>query len=479
MKNSSLQIPTKEQYTQLVKQLVNYSIEVTQGDKVWVLLHGSFPDFVKDLFETTIKKAGATPIFDTLTNEEYLQTFEHSSDEEFIEYCKQIEHQLSSCNKSIRLHGIPPESLSLDAATRRGKYYIPVLMKEIIEKTYEKPWVLSKIPTEKDAELDNLEINDVINMFFNMCSLDYFDFKKRCEDLQKLISQKRKVRVIHPNGTDLTFDLIDQRFAFICDAKFNLPDAEIFTGPAKYSVNGTLYINTVSVTPSGTPIRGIKLTFKDGRVTEYSAETNQEALDEIFKNYDSPESDNPFDWSIRYLGEIAFGLNPYATAITGSTLIAEKNYQTMHFALGSTLPESYIGIDGDTSKPGPEDNGIGYHWDLVLDLRDGGVVTIDGKEIMVDGIFKDVEFDGITYNLTPLNYDDLKEPVVDVVNDNESIPISYWGVFFVMLTVLIPAAMLTTIPGIPFRLNCIEAVFLGLIGAGFGTYVLKSLLEKK
>ena len=47
----------------------------------------------------------------------------------------------------------------------------------------------------------------------------------------------------------------------------------------------------------------------------------------------------------------------------------------MHFALGAGYPET-----GNSNESG-------LHWAMVVDLRDGGFVEIDGQKVNIDGKF--------------------------------------------------------------------------------------------
>ena len=53
-----------------------------------------------------------------------------------------------------------------------------------------------------------------------------------------------------------------------------------------------------------------------------------------------------------------------------------------HFALGAGYPET-----GNTNQSG-------LHWDMVVDLRKGGYVEIDGAKINIDGKFTREGFPG-------------------------------------------------------------------------------------
>ena len=81
------------------------------------------------------------------------------------------------------------------------------------------------------------------------------------------------------------------------------------------------------------------------------------------------------DAGSRFLGECAIGTNYQIKRYTKNTLFDEKIGGTVHFAVGAGYPET-----GNSNQSG-------LHWDMVVDLRKGGFIEIDGTKINVDGKF--------------------------------------------------------------------------------------------
>lgn len=106
----------------------------------------------------------------------------------------------------------------------------------------------------------------------------------------------------------------------------NMPTEEVFTVPHKTGVNG--YVSsTKPLSYSGNIIDNFKITFKEGRVTEISAEQGEEVLQRLIDT----------DEGAKHLGEVA--LVPHASPISQSNVLF---YNTLfdenasnHFALGS------------------------------------------------------------------------------------------------------------------------------------------------
>jgi aminopeptidase len=109
----------------------------------------------------------------------------------------------------------------------------------------------------------------------------------------------------------------------------------------------------------------VKLTFKNGKVVAASASKGEDFLIKMLD----------MDGGSRFLGECAIGTNYAIQQYTRNTLFDEKIGGTVHFALGAGYPET-----GNTNQSG-------LHWDMVVDLRRGGHIEIDGHKIAENGRF--------------------------------------------------------------------------------------------
>jgi len=138
----------------------------------------------------------------------------------------------------------------------------------------------------------------------------------------------------------------------------------VYTGPVETAVNGYVTFNLPSI-HSGREVRGVRLRFEEGRVVEAEAAHNQAYLLETLDT----------DVGSRVLGEFAFGTNYRIQRFVRNTLFDEKIGGTIHVALGSSYPET----GGRNSSA--------VHWDMVLDLREGAEVYVDGELFEKDGLF--------------------------------------------------------------------------------------------
>ena len=159
----------------------------------------------------------------------------------------------------------------------------------------------------------------------------------------------------------------------------NMPTEEVFSAPLRTGVNGTLVASKPLVL-KGNVIEGIRFTFRDGRIEEIHADTNEEVL----------RTEIDVDEGSRYLGEIA--LVPYDSPISMSGMLF---YNTLfdenascHFAFGEAYPACIKGGD-DLSPEELKAAGINAesntHVDFMVGTADLTIegVTRDGRKIKV------------------------------------------------------------------------------------------------
>lgn len=158
----------------------------------------------------------------------------------------------------------------------------------------------------------------------------------------------------------------------------NMPTEEIFTMPYRNHVNGKV-VTTKPLDYSGNIIEEFTLEFKDGRVVNYSATTNQEALKELIE----------FDEGSHYIGEVA--LVPFHSPISQMNILF---YNTLfdenascHLALGSAYPTTVKNGENmskdELLEAGANDSLL--HVDFMFGSEDMHVkgIQFDGKEVDV------------------------------------------------------------------------------------------------
>ena len=216
------------------------------------------------------------------------------------------------------------------------------------------------------------------------------------------------------NQTDITvqlYHLKDAQKETIfenCVADVNIPVGEVFTSPVLEGTNGILHVSKVYL--DGLQYENLKLTFQDGKITDYTctnfedeAQNKKYIYDNVLKNHE-----------ILPLGEFAIGTNTTAYVAAKKfniedkmpILIAEKTGP--HFAVGDTCyswseeirvynpnGKEIVAKDNSCSLLRKEDVSKAYfncHTDITVpykELEEISVVTNEGKDIILlkDGRF--------------------------------------------------------------------------------------------
>jgi aminopeptidase len=366
-------------YSQLAKNLVNYSCRLKKGEKI--LIEGSGVDHL--LINEIIREVyavGGYPIVSLTDPRVQRQLLLGTSEEHCDILAKYAKYRMEDMDAYIAIRGgvnsfeysdVPPEKIQIFMS----HYSQPVHHDIRVTKT---KWVILRYPLPSFAQLAGMSTEAFEDFFFDVCNLDYGKMDRALDALKKLMEKTDEVRIV-AQGTDITFSIMGMP-AIKCSGRSNIPDGEIYTAPIKGSVNGRITYNTPSIN-SGVKYENVSLLFKDGKIVEATANYT----DKLIKVLDTDEG-------ARYVGEFAIGVNPYIIRPIGDILFDEKISGSIHFTPGSSYKEAYNG------------NESAIHWDLVqvhTPEYGGGEIYFDGKLIRKDGLF-------IPGELTCLNPENLK-----------------------------------------------------------------------
>jgi aminopeptidase len=230
-------------------------------------------------------------------------------------------------------------------------------------------WVLAPAPTAAYAQDADMSLGEFADLLFAATFADReepIDHWKRVSEAQAGLIEKlegRRVAAVQGPHIDLTFSIEGRTFVN-CDGDRNMPDGEIFTCPVEDTVNGWME-STFPAIHKGMEVGRVRLRFAEGRVVEAEAEKRQDYLMSMLD----------LDEGARRVGEFGIGTNDRIDVFTQNMLFDEKIGGTIHLALGTSYPES-----GGKNKSG-------IHWDLLCDMREGGVITVDGERIYESGRF--------------------------------------------------------------------------------------------
>lgn len=348
-----------KRWNKLGEILVNYSTKVKPGERVMIAMVEieTWP-LARAVYEAVIKAGGYPQI--QLLSETLRRSFLKYGSDEQIAWVPEIEAYgmewadvyigLRGAHNLYELQDIPADRLAVNQNA------MGVVSTARWEKTR---WCLIRIPNESLAQQAKTSGEALLDMFFDSCFIDWKTEKIKWDNWCRKLEQKKEIRITGYK-TDLSFS-IEGRKWMCFDGSNNLPDGEIATAPVNSTLNGTITFENPGVL-GGRLMHDLRLSWKDGKLTEAYASTEQDFLKSIV-NRDAGSS---------LLGEFAIGTNYGIDRFCDDILLDEKIGGTIHVALGRAYPEC-----GGLNKSA-------IHWDIVKDLRSEGAVYADG-EVIVEG----------------------------------------------------------------------------------------------
>lgn len=349
----------------LARNLVQYSMDVKQGDKVLIDMIGSEKEIVRCLVEEVYARGGQ-PFVELRDPALEAAVLKGCSEEQIKAWAEMDLIRMKDMQCYVAVRSGENVSEMSDVPDDRMKIYNvhykqPVHSEQRVKNTR---WVILRYPSPSMAQLASMSTEAFENFYFDVCNLDYSKMAEAMEPLKALMERTDKVKITGP-GTDLSFS-IKGIGAVKCCGRRNIPDGELYTAPIRDSINGTLSYNTPSVY-GGVTFENIRFVFENGKIVEATS-NDTDRLNEILNT----------DEGARYIGEFSLGFNPHIKHPMKDTLFDEKIDGSLHFTPGQAYKEADNG------------NRSGVHWDLVLIQRPdygGGEIWFDDVLIRKDGRF--------------------------------------------------------------------------------------------
>ena len=363
----------------LASNILNHSVKLQKKEKILIEMIGTdCSDLAVELMKQA-KEIGAIPLFNIIDYKILKELLLNCNEEQIKDYAKYDLQKMKEADAYIGIRSANPKELDRipkDSMEIYNKYYqVPVHFEERVKNT---KWCILRYPTEWLANKAKMSLEEFTEFFYNVCTIDYDKMEKAMEPLKELLTNTKNVHIIGP-GTDLTFS-VEGIPAEKYYGTYNIPDGEVASCPTKYSANGYITYNTETIY-NGITFNNIYFELKDGKIVKAEAGDKTKELNEILDT----------DEGARYIGEFAFGLNPYVKNTMGDTLFDEKVAGSFHFTPGDSLEESDNG------------NKSSIHWDIVCIQTPeygGGEIYFDDVLIRKDGKF-------VLDKLKPLNPENL------------------------------------------------------------------------
>lgn len=391
--------------TQLKKYaelLVKMGLNVQKGEPVYISATIDASEFVHLIVEEAYK-VGAQDIKVSYLDDRLTQLKYKYEPESYFEDVKQylIDERMDYLNKKAgflsivssspdNLKDADPKKISKSMVSH-GKAFKEYMMAIQSDKV---SWCVAAYPSVSWAKMmypeldEEAAVDKLLNTILETVRVTTEDPIVAWEKHDKNLHEKadhlnsKKYKAFHyksDEGTDVIIELPQKQYwsaassvnekgnSFVA----NMPTEEVFTAPHKNGVNGTIK-NTLPLSYSGNIVDDFSITFKDGKVVDYSAGVGEEILKSILETDDGAKR----------LGEVA--LVPVDSPISNlntlfyNTLFDEN--ASCHVALGSAYA---FCIDGgkDMSAEERAENGLNdsnTHVDFM----------IGSKSLSIDGILE-------------------------------------------------------------------------------------------
>ena len=346
----------------LAETLVEYSTEVKKGQRVLIQGTDLARPLVEEIYRLALRR-GAYPTANLQFGSLNRIFFTEASDEQ-LDYLNPIQ-DFTTRNSDVLINILSSENTRAltgvdPSRQQRFQKTMYPLQKYIMEGNVR--WCVAPFPTQAQAQDAGMSLDEYADFVFGATLIDWPATVAMMGKIKSVFDAGDQVRLVGKE-TDLTFS-IKGRPGIVDDGKYNMPGGEVFYAPLEKTVNGRILYEYPAIF-GGREVSGIRLTFRDGKVVEATAERGQDFLNKMLDT----------DAGARYLGEFGIGTNFGIQKFTKNTLLDEKIGGTVHLAVGRAYDEG-----GGTNESA-------LHWDMVKEMREGGEIYLDGALVQKDGKF--------------------------------------------------------------------------------------------
>jgi len=350
---------TDKRWDQLGKSLVEDSLKIQKGEKLMIAMYEteSYP-LALAVYKYCVIAGGFAQI-QFMSEGIKHQILKYGSDEQ-ISWIPEIEaYGMEWADAYIALRGAFNMNECYDIPNAKVAAYQKAMGVVSTLRWQKTRWALIRVPNERFAQQSNVDLEKIMDMFFDSCFIDWPPLMDEMSRIAAILEKGDKMRVL-TDDTDLSFSVKGKAWR-PSDASGNIPGGEIFTAPVWETVNGHIFFN-FPATIGGRIINGLKFYFENGTCVKAEADND---LDYVNAILDSDEG-------ARRIGEFAFGTNDKVDVCTTDILIDEKMGGTIHMAMGRPYDNIY------TSS---------IHWDIIKDTRENSKIYLDNELIFEDGKF--------------------------------------------------------------------------------------------
>lgn len=358
--------------TKYAKLLVHYCMEIKPGDRLYVRSTTLAEPLIREVYRAALQAGAAVDVDMSfreqnriLVNEASPAGLEHVSPL----YRAAMGEYEAFLNIMAPFNLREDQNLDADNNAIRRKALLP-MQQDYFRRTADRALKrnLCLFPTDAGAQEAGMSLEEYQHFVFDACRLydddpmeSWLAVRRDQQQIVDLLNSRRTVRYVG-EGIDIRFST-EGRTWINSDGRTNMPSGEVFTSPVEDSVNGTVHFSYPSIY-GGHEVEGVTLWVKDGYIEKWEARRGQDLLDSVFQIEGT-----------RRFGEAAVGTNYRINRFSKNILFDEKIGGTIHMAVG----QSYLQTGGK--------NQSAVHWDMIADMKNGGMIYADDEKIYENGKF--------------------------------------------------------------------------------------------
>jgi leucyl aminopeptidase (aminopeptidase T) len=359
----------------VAEKVVTQSAGVKDGDLV--LIFGSDEDLplLEDM-AVEVRKLGASPLVSVATEElnrrlydEVPAKYDTREPEMIMKLAGMVDVIINTeAGEGRTLEGVPAERIAA-----RAKAFAPV--GALMQKRGIRTVALGNglYPSEERAARFGISRQELADMMYGGVDADYEALRATGQEIRSALVAGKELHITNPNGTDLKVRIsgrpVSVNDGIISDEERRkggaatsvwLPAGEVYLTPVPGTATGTMVADEFFF--QGKPITGLRLEFKDGKVTSMTA---KEGLEPLKAAYDAagPGKDE--------LGVVDIGINDgiksperspvhvWAKAGTVTVNVGNNSWaggsNVVNFGVALYAPGSTLKVDG---KPLVQDGKI-------------------------------------------------------------------------------------------------------------------------
>lgn len=352
--------------------LVNYSLYLKEGDKVFVRATTLAEPLVKSFYTAAIK-VGALVETELGFEDQERILLQYGTKEQLNYISASYQQAIQNFDAYLVIRAPHESSLGFsileENRTIRSQALAPfdqIYFKRLGDGSLKRS--LCQYPTTHAANIAEMSLDEYTAFIVHACFLDMEhpadQWKILSLNQQRIVDYFNKCsQFIYRNPNfEIKFSTIGRKW-INSDGKANMPSGEVFTSPVEDSVHGEIYFSYPSIMMNE-EVSGVHLIVDQGNIIKWSAETGQQVLDKVFQ---IPGA--------RVFGEAAVATNNNIQRATKNILFDEKIGGTIHMAVG----QSYLQAGGKNTSS--------IHWDLITDMKQGGEILADGTVVYRNGSF--------------------------------------------------------------------------------------------